>query len=136
MTNTPNDDFKIQITRAFAQLYEAHPRTLLMGSDNLWDPPITTADPDYTQKAAISGGTLTWLHRNGIVDGNLTAYMNGGVMVAGAQLTARGYRLAQKQEQNAGGISLGQLAADTVASPSSPDATANFELIARRITED
>lgn len=127
-----NDEFKLQVTRVFARLYQNHPTAITLASDDLWEPPLTQKDNDYTKKAALSGGTLTWLYRNNIVSGEFHETNNGGGYVAGAQLTAHAYRIATHAEDNYGAIPLGQVAVEAMADLSSPGAGKAIDWVSRR----
>jgi hypothetical protein len=127
-------DFNLQLTRVIALLYDAHPRTLIIESDSLCVPPLDRSAPDYLTRRAISGGTLTWLFRNGIVGGEFVETGDGSAVITDAQLTAHGYGLATKSDPNAGGKELGQVALEAIAKPESHDGKVLIELVARRVS--
>lgn len=60
-----NTDFNMQVLRAFVALYRVHPRVIELSSEQTHFPPPTRNDADYADKLASSGGTITWLYRNG-----------------------------------------------------------------------
>ena len=133
MTNSNTDMFNEHLTRAVAQLYEAHPATIYLPSDNLWEPPITQRDADYQHKSPISAGTLTWLYRNGFVGGDYSP-RGLGCEIVGAQLTSSGYRIAHRKEGNYGGSPLGDVAVSATKSPDNSRSIRDFEFVAGRFT--
>jgi hypothetical protein len=123
LTNT--DMFNEQLTRAIAMLYKAHPTPIsYFPSDSLWTPEITERDADYQNKSSVSGGTLTWLHRNNFISGQYSAKGFGSEIV-GAQLTGSGYRIACTKEGNYGNRTLGEIAC-------SAQSDRDFEFVAAR----
>src|SRR5271156_4053603 len=106
----PNPQFNELLTRAIAALYRNHPSPQNLASDDLWNPPIKSADADYDKKTTVSGGTLTWLFRNGFVGGEFREFQSGSSAIFKAQLTAHGYRVASALQTNYGNMPLGQVA--------------------------
>ena len=133
MSTQNRSTFNLLLTSAIAQLYQSHPVTIRLDPSLLW-----AADTEVEfkrQHSATADGTVAWLYRNGIVSGN--PMISGGDLMAvtSAQLTAHGYRIANTVDSNSGGATLGQIAIEAAANPSSPDGLAGIELVARRFTE-
>jgi len=95
------NDFKIQVLRAFVALYHAHPRVIELSSEQTHSPPPYRNDFSYTAELLSSGGTITWLYRNGFVSGEFQE-ANPGSFMTNAQLSARGYAIFRKVHPNVG----------------------------------
>lgn len=126
----PDPQYNVLLTRVIADLYRHHPSPLNLISDEIWDPPLKRTDADYAQKSATSGGTLTWLYRNGFVSGDYKETQTGAVIFK-AQLTSHGYRMASQPQINYGNMPLGQVAIDAVANPSET----RFAWVAQKFAE-
>jgi hypothetical protein len=125
--------FNLLLTSAIAKLYQGHPATITLDPSTLW-PPATDDDVKRKQSAAADG-TVAWLYRNGIVTGNALE-SNGELRgVTGAQLSVRGFQIANEPEGNAGGKPLGQVAVEAILDPSSHDGHRGIELVSRRFTK-
>jgi hypothetical protein len=102
---------------------------------DLWNPSPKESDPDFEVKAQEANGTLLWLHRNDIVDGDLQDFGNGKMYAINkALLTAKGYRIANTVDPNENGKTVGQIAVETLAASSLPAVARAVALVARRFT--
>src|ERR1700730_867133 len=95
------NDFKIQVLRAFVALYRVHPCVIELSSEQTHFPPPNRNDVNYTDELTSSGGTITWLSRNGYVSGELQE-MNPGSFMMNAQLSGIGYAIFRKIYPNVG----------------------------------
>ena len=109
---TVETDFKVQVIRAFVALYRAHPRTIELSSAQTHSPPPYRNDFSHTDELLSSGGTITWLYRNGFVSGEFQE-TNPGSFMTNAQLSARAYAIFRKSHPNVG-RSLGEAAVEAV----------------------
>jgi len=126
--------FNLLLTRAIAKLYENHPMAIVLGTADLWDPPLKATDPEFEKKKRVANGTLMWLHRNGIVDGDLQDFGNGDMLaISNALLTARGYQIANNPENNYNAKALGQVAVEAMANPVA--AQSAIDWVAKRFTQ-
>jgi hypothetical protein len=125
----PNPHFNELLARTIAKLYKTHPAVLNLASDELWEPPLKQTDADYQHKTTVSGSTLTWLYRNGLVGGDYKEFQNGGTAIFRAQLTAHGYRLAASPQINYGNMPLGQVAVNAAVDGNS----VSFDWVARQV---
>ena len=125
-------EFEKQVLRAISALYAAHPRTIILGSEITLVPPPTKGDPDYEDRMAFSSGTIYWLHRNGIVTGNLTETTYRAIL--GAQLSTRAYLILRSRDAAVPDSTLGQAAERCAADPGSRDESAVAELIVRKLS--
>lgn len=127
--------FNQLLTRAIGILYNCHPRPTTLGTIDLWNPSPKESDPDYEVKTQEANGTLLWLHRNNIVDGELQDFGNGKMFaINNALLTAEGYRIANTVDPNENGKTVGQIAAATLARSPPESVAALASLVARRFT--
>jgi hypothetical protein len=131
MNNENIATFNLLLTSAVAKLYQSHPATINLDPSLLWP---ANADNNNKQKS-VADGTVDWLHRNGIVSGGVLESNGRTAAITNAQLTARGYQIANKSEDDAGGIPLGQVAIEAISDPTSHDGRAGIELVSRRFTE-
>jgi|ERR1700736_3239871 hypothetical protein len=109
---TDANDFKTQVLRAFAALYRAHPRVITLSSEQTNYPPPNRNDISYTDELLSSGGTITWLYRNGFVNGEFQE-TNPGSFMTNAQLSGKGYAIFRKVYPNVG-RPLGEAAVEAV----------------------
>ncbi len=112
-------EFELMALRGVAALYAAHPRALDLGSNLLLAPRPHEGDADYNLRLEEAAGTARWLHRSGIVTGEIED-LGHVAAIAMAQLSAPAYlKLRAPQED---GRSLGRTAIETLASANESDA--------------
>ena len=127
------DKFELQVLRAMAALYAEHPKSLNLGCAQILVPYPNMNDPDYNVRMEEAAGTVRWLHRNGIVAGDLDD--GGDIAVIGvAQLSLVAYAKLRAEEGSAG-KSLGQIAIETLKKGKKDDMAAISAHIVERMCE-
>ncbi len=123
--------FNRLLTRAIGVLYNRHPQPTTLSAMELWDPPLKKDDPNFEHNMQEASGTLLWLHRNNVIDGELQEMGSSkSVAISRALLTAQGYRIANAVDPNENGKTVGQIAVESLARPS----LTISDLVARRFT--
>ncbi|MBB4196879.1 hypothetical protein CCR94_10290 [Rhodoblastus sphagnicola] len=90
--------FNQQVTRIFAALHRAHPATTNIKISVAHGGVLEGSQEEIETMAALCRGTILWLYQNEIISGEVNA--NG--YMPDAQLTARGYSIARKQDRTNG----------------------------------
>jgi hypothetical protein len=126
--------FNILLTRVIAKLYGSHPATIELEALAIWEPRLKRSDDKYETKANAANGTLTWLHDNGFINGRVQ-HFGDMIAIKDAQLTAHGYRIASRPEQNMQGApTIGQIAIEAVSDTASDQGRELVTLVAERFT--
>jgi hypothetical protein len=123
--------FELQLLRAVAALYAQHPKPVNMGSLRILAPHIEAGDPDYNIRVEEAAGTLRWLHRNGIVIGDLHAGEDIA-SIGDAQLSLAAY-VKLRATEGGGGKTLGRIAIETLASGTEQEIAAIAALVVQRL---
>ncbi len=122
MTQDNIATFELQALRVMATLYTEHPRVSHVVCQSLLVGHHDMNDPDYRLRFKEAAGTIRWLHRNGVVIGDLHAGEDLAA-IGDAQLSLTAYAKLRAAEGETG-KSLGRIIIETLAKGRGPETAA------------